>query len=93
VLAVHPRHRNRGIGRALLRDAERQGRERGCPVCSLSVMLHNTEALRFYKREGYREDLRYESKLRAPGVQYTGFYRMIKPLSGTAPSAEGAAIR
>jgi ribosomal protein S18 acetylase RimI-like enzyme len=92
-LAVHPAHRNRGIGRALLHDAERRGRERGFPVCSLSVMLHNTDALRFYKRAGYREDLRYETKLRAPGVQYGGFYRMIKPLSGIDPSAKGAAVQ
>lgn len=90
-LAVAPSHRNRGIGGALLRDAERQARERGLPVCSLSVMLHNTDALRFYKREGFREDLRYETKLRAPGVQYTGFYRMIKPLSGDGPFTKGAA--
>jgi ribosomal protein S18 acetylase RimI-like enzyme len=79
-LAVAPAHRNRGIGLALLRDAERQARERGFSVCSLSVMLHNADALRFYRRAGYREDLRYETKLRAPGVQYSGFYRMVKPV-------------
>ncbi len=89
-LAVDPTHRNRGIGRALLMDAERQARKRGLPVCSLSVMLHNADALRFYKRAGFREDLRYETRLRAPGVQYTGFYRMIKPVSGGGPSTKGA---
>jgi ribosomal protein S18 acetylase RimI-like enzyme len=91
-LAVAPARRNRGIGRALLEDAERRARELGFPVCSLSVMLHNTNALRFYRRAGYREDLRYETKLRAPGVQYTGFHRMIKPLSGGGSPAKGAAM-
>lgn len=89
-LAVAPSHRSRGIGHRLLLDAERQARELGLPVCSLSVMLHNTDALRFYQREGYCEDLRYETKLRAPGVQYTGFHRMIKPLSGKDALAKGA---
>ena len=89
-LAVAPAHRDRGIGLALLRDAERQAREKGFPVCSLSVMLHNTDALRFYKRAGYHEDLRYETKLRAPGVQYTGFYRMVKPLALHAIPVKGA---
>jgi ribosomal protein S18 acetylase RimI-like enzyme len=89
-LAVARPHRNRGIGRMLLEDAERRARQRGFPVCSLSVMLNNTDALRFYRRAGYREDMRYDTKLRAPGVQYTGFHRMIKPLSGGGPSAKGA---
>lgn len=92
-LAVDPANRNRGIGRMLLADTERQAREAGFPVCSLSVMLHNTDALRFYRRSGYREDLRYETKLRAPGVQYTGFHRMIKPLSGPESSSKGAALK
>jgi ribosomal protein S18 acetylase RimI-like enzyme len=89
-LAVDPAHRSRGIGAVLLRDAERQARERGYAVCSLSVMLHNSDALRFYQRQGYREDLRYETKLRAPGVQYSGFHRMVKRLSGEEPSVKGA---
>ena len=81
-LAVATACRNRGVGAVLLRDAERQARERRLRVCSLSVMLHNVDALRFYQRQGYHEDLRYETKLRAPGVQYTGFHRMIKPVTG-----------
>ncbi|MBN1438256.1 MAG: GNAT family N-acetyltransferase [Anaerolineales bacterium] len=88
-LAVASAHRNRGIGAGLLREAERQARERGIGTCSLSVMLHNTAALRFYLREGYCEDLRYETKLRAPGVQYAGFHRMIKPLDGGRASRKG----
>jgi ribosomal protein S18 acetylase RimI-like enzyme len=89
-LAVASSHRNRGIGRILLEDAQRQARDLGFPLCSLSVMLHNADALRFYIREGFHQDLKYLSRLRAPGVQYTGFYRMIKPLEGCPAQASGA---
>jgi ribosomal protein S18 acetylase RimI-like enzyme len=88
-LAVAPSRRNRGIGRGLLEHAEQRGRELGFPICSLSVLLHNAEAIRFYTRAGYREDLKYLTRLRAPGVEYTGFYRMIKPISGNLPDQEG----
>jgi ribosomal protein S18 acetylase RimI-like enzyme len=77
-LAVSPSFRNRGIGRALLQNAQRQTAERGFPVCSLDVMLNNPDALRFYQREGFTIARKVESRLRAPGVQYAGFYRMRK---------------
>jgi ribosomal protein S18 acetylase RimI-like enzyme len=89
-LAVAPAYRNRGIGRALLEDAERRAQELHISVCSLSVMLHNTNAFRFYKRAGYRVDRKVISKLRAPGVQYSGFHRMIKTLSAQ-PAEMGSA--
>ena len=79
-LAVASAYRKRGIGRALLEDAERRARSLNIPTCSLSVMLHNTEAFLFYQRVGYRIDRKVISKLRAPGVQYSGFHRMIKPV-------------
>ncbi len=81
-LAVGSAFRKRGIGRALLEDAERRARSLNIPTCSLSVMLHNTEAFIFYQRVGYRIDRKVISKLRAPGVQYSGFHRMIKPVEG-----------
>jgi ribosomal protein S18 acetylase RimI-like enzyme len=86
-LAVAPTSRNRGIGRVLLEDAERRARDLNFPVCSLSVMLHNTDALRFYQRVGYRVDRKVSTRLRTAGVQYNGFYRMVKRLD--APSVEG----
>jgi ribosomal protein S18 acetylase RimI-like enzyme len=79
-LAVAPSRRNQGIGGMLLAEAQRRGRQLGFTICSLSVMLHNTDALRFYRRMGFHEDLVYRTRLRAPDVQYTGFYRMIKSL-------------
>jgi ribosomal protein S18 acetylase RimI-like enzyme len=77
-LAVASAYRKRGIGRALLEDAERRARDLNIPACSLSVMLHNTEAFNFYQRVGFRIDRKVISKLHAEGVQYSGFYRMIK---------------
>ena len=88
-LAVAPAHRKRGIGRALLEDAERRAQDLNISTCSLSVMLHNTGAFRFYQRAGYRVDRKVISKLRAPGVQYSGFYRMIKPLEGRPAKTDG----
>lgn len=79
-LAVAPSRRNHGIGRVLLEDAGRRARDLGFPICSLSVMLQNEHALRFYQREGYRIDRKVTTRLRAEGVQYNGFYRMVKRL-------------
>ncbi len=92
-LAVAPAYRNRGIGRALLEDAARRARDLNISTISLSVMLHNTNAFRFYQREGYRVDRKVISKLRAPGVQYSGFHRMIKLLKDQPADAENAGTR
>ena len=89
-LAVAPARRNRGVGRTLLEDAERRGRELGLPVCSLSVMLHNADAKRLYERQGFRIDLKHISRLHAPGVNYSGFYRMVKPIASHGSSVKGA---
>jgi ribosomal protein S18 acetylase RimI-like enzyme len=89
-LAVAPSQRNRGIGRVLLQNAERQAKKLNFPVCSLGVLLENANAKRFYERAGYREDGKFISRLRAPGVQYTGFYRMIKEINGEGSAAKGA---
>jgi ribosomal protein S18 acetylase RimI-like enzyme len=82
-LAVAPAWRNQGIGARLLEEAERRGRELGLSVLSLGVLLHNTNAKRFYERVGFREALKYETRPLAPGVKYTGFYRMVKPIDRT----------
>lgn len=86
-LAVAPSFRNRGIGRALLENAQRQTVERGFPVCSLDVLLDNTDALRFYQREGFTIARKVVTRLRAAGVQYNGFYRMVKRLDALPADA------
>ena len=55
-LAVAPRHRGRGYGRALVEHVERLLLERGCPKVGLLVRNTNQEAAEFYRRLGYAQD-------------------------------------
>jgi ribosomal protein S18 acetylase RimI-like enzyme len=59
-LAVHPAHRRRGLGEALLHHAHRAYRERGLERVGLKVDTDNpTGAPRLYERLGYRTDRVY----------------------------------
>lgn len=53
-LAVHPHYRQRGVGRTLLRLAERRARDLGRRWLSLRVTTSNEAAVRLYKSEGFR---------------------------------------
>jgi ribosomal protein S18 acetylase RimI-like enzyme len=55
-LAVTPRFRGRGHGRALVDHVERLLLERGCPKVNLQVRASNPDALAFYRRLGYVQD-------------------------------------
>ena len=55
-LAVSPRHRRRGYGRLLMREAERRLVERGCPKLNLQVRSSNAEVIAFYRKLGYAQD-------------------------------------
>ena len=55
-LAVDPDVRRRGLGRALMAEAERLLRERGCPKINLQVRRDNHQAIAFYARIGFAED-------------------------------------
>jgi ribosomal protein S18 acetylase RimI-like enzyme len=50
-IAVHPGHRRRGIGRALLHACEAR---LGVPRTRLTVRISNTAAIRMYETEGYK---------------------------------------
>jgi ribosomal protein S18 acetylase RimI-like enzyme len=52
-LAVAAGARRRGVGSALMDEAERRLRARGCPKINLQVMPHNRAVVRFYARLGY----------------------------------------
>ncbi len=54
-LVVLARHRGRGIGRALLRRAERCARERGAATLRIAVLARNRQARRLYEHEGFSE--------------------------------------
>jgi ribosomal protein S18 acetylase RimI-like enzyme len=52
-LAVHPRCRRRGFGRALMRHAEVSLKAIGCPKLNLQVRSTNADVIAFYERLGY----------------------------------------
>jgi ribosomal protein S18 acetylase RimI-like enzyme len=55
-LAVAPRLRGQGFGRALMQQVERALLERGCPKLNLQVRRSNRAAIDFYRKLGYLED-------------------------------------
>jgi ribosomal protein S18 acetylase RimI-like enzyme len=55
-LAVDIGQRRRGIGTALMRDAERRLRLVGCPKLNLQIRRENTDVQAFYAALGFSED-------------------------------------
>lgn len=55
-LAVDIGQRRRGIGSALMRDAERRLRLLGCPKINLQVRTENREVQAFYATLGFKND-------------------------------------
>ncbi len=53
-LAVHPRHRHRGIGTALVRLVLQRLGSQGCRQATLRTEPHRADALRLYEKEGFR---------------------------------------
>jgi ribosomal-protein-alanine N-acetyltransferase len=54
LLAIHPKRRRRGIGRALLRSAIADARSRGATMMHLEVRANN-DAVALYRNEGFRK--------------------------------------
>ena len=52
-MVVHPAHRARGIGQALLAACEDHARERGCCKLTLEVLSGNQRAMRSYAHFGF----------------------------------------
>jgi ribosomal protein S18 acetylase RimI-like enzyme len=55
-LAVDIGQRRRGIGSALMRDAERRLRLLGCPKINLQVRAENRDVQAFYAALGFKDD-------------------------------------
>jgi GNAT superfamily N-acetyltransferase len=54
-LVVDERHRRRGIGPLLLREADAWAREKGATRLRVPCNVTRADAHRFYEREGFRE--------------------------------------
>lgn len=54
-LAVMPRFQRRGIGRALLAEAEARARAKGCCRVTLEVREDNQPARELYQSQGFRD--------------------------------------
>jgi ribosomal protein S18 acetylase RimI-like enzyme len=55
-LAVAPSQRRRGLGRELMREAERRLFALGCPKINLQIRSDNRDVIAFYERIGYAVD-------------------------------------
>jgi ribosomal protein S18 acetylase RimI-like enzyme len=55
-LGVAPEQQRKGLGRAIMAEAERLLREAGCPKINLLVRTTNQGVIEFYKRLGYAVD-------------------------------------
>ncbi len=63
-LAVHPKHRRRGVAKALVAEAERILRGSGVEIFSVLIMSHNRASKELFRNLGYEEleEVRYFSK-------------------------------
>lgn len=57
-LAVHPQHRGRGVGKALMQSAEASLAALGCLKVNLQVRSSNPGVVEFYRKLGYRVEER-----------------------------------
>jgi len=55
-LAVDPKRRRAGLGRALMAEVETRLRELGCPKLNFQVRKANLDAAAFYERIGFAQD-------------------------------------
>lgn len=55
-LAIAPEHRQKGLGRAMMAQAESLLKQTGCPKVNLQIRGANASAIEFYRRIGYQVD-------------------------------------
>lgn len=65
-VAVHPSHRQKGLGSALVRHAERALTQRGCMKINLQIMSGNEGVGGFYESLGYAVEPRVSMGKRIP---------------------------
>jgi N-acetylglutamate synthase-like GNAT family acetyltransferase len=86
LLAVDPVRQGGGLGRQLMRVAERHCLQAHCTEVVITVINLRTELMPFYRSQGYREQgtLPYSDTHRA--TQPCHFIVMVKPLARDLPS-------
>ena len=57
-IAVHPHHRNRGLGRDLVNHAEQALAKLGCLKVNLQIVASNQATTKFYEKLGYQSEPR-----------------------------------
>lgn len=80
VLATSPEARGKGLGKTLLRHAEKRAVALGCPGLAIIVFASNPGAARLYARMGYEEAAR--RRVDIPGWLHSGTdaVLLLKPL-------------
>jgi len=81
-VSVEPAWRGRGMGTALMAEAEQEAHRLGLNACSLSVDLTNHRARDLYERLGYRSTAIVAHTQYMRAIHYEGFHHMVKPLAG-----------
>ena len=76
-VAVDESGRGKGVGSALLQNAEHTARTAGCERITLDVAVNNDGARRLYERLGYEVE---SSSKPIPLVPSAAVHRMVKPL-------------
>lgn len=55
-LAVVPERRQKGIGKTMVKEAEKRLKKLGCPKINLQIRSSNKDVIKFYKRIGFSTD-------------------------------------
>jgi ribosomal protein S18 acetylase RimI-like enzyme len=78
MVALLPQARGKGLGAALLNEAEAQAHSQNCPGLALIVAATNDDAIRSYTRSGYREMARRPFEIGEFGLDPTDALLMLK---------------
>ena len=65
-IAVYPKARRQGLGRAVLKALIRQAKDKGCHMLSLEVRASNEAAISLYASEGFAVSGRRKNFYRSP---------------------------